>query len=69
MPPQGRVHSYLILRIIAALLTTAGKMIRALTLGAKSCQIGRAYVHNHGAFGGPAVAEAMADHARKKPRR
>jgi hypothetical protein len=35
-----------------------GRM-RALALGAKSCMIGRAYIHGLGAFGGPGVAKAI----------
>src|SRR3989440_6710775 len=34
-------------------------VMRALALGAKSCMIGRAYVHGLGAFGGPGVAKAI----------
>src|SRR6202165_5038470 len=34
-------------------------VMRALALGAKSCMIGRAYVHGLGAFGGPAVAKGV----------
>ena len=33
--------------------------MRALALGAKSCMIGRAYIHGLGAFGGPGVAKAI----------
>src|SRR5438105_6489959 len=33
-------------------------VMRALALGAKSCMIGRAYIHGLGAFGGPGVAKA-----------
>ncbi len=34
-------------------------LMRALALGAKSCMIGRAYIHGLGAFGGPGVAKAI----------
>src|SRR6202165_1885166 len=34
-------------------------VMRALALGAKSCMIGRAYIHGLGAFGGPGVAKAI----------
>ena len=34
-------------------------VMRALALGAKSCMIGRAYVHGLGAFGEPGVAKAL----------
>jgi L-lactate dehydrogenase (cytochrome) len=34
-------------------------VMRALALGAKSCMIGRAYVHGLGAYGGPGVAKAI----------
>src|SRR5437868_15001299 len=34
-------------------------VVRALALGAKSCMIGRAYIHGLGAFGGPGVAKAI----------
>jgi L-lactate dehydrogenase (cytochrome) len=34
-------------------------VMRALALGAKSCMLGRAYVHGLGAFGGPGVAKAI----------
>ena len=34
-------------------------VMRALALGAKSCMIGRAYIHGLGAFGGPGVAKAL----------
>ena len=33
--------------------------MRALALGAKSCMIGRAYIHGLGAYGGPGVAKAI----------
>jgi L-lactate dehydrogenase (cytochrome) len=33
--------------------------MRALALGAKSCMIGRAYIHGLGAFGGPGVEKAI----------
>jgi L-lactate dehydrogenase (cytochrome) len=33
--------------------------MRALALGAKSCMIGRAYVHGLGAYGRPGVAKAI----------
>jgi L-lactate dehydrogenase (cytochrome) len=34
-------------------------VMRALALGAKSCMIGRAYIHGLGAFGGPGVTKAI----------
>ena len=34
-------------------------VMRALALGAKSCMIGRAYIHGLGAYGGPGVAKAI----------
>ena len=34
-------------------------VMRALALGAKSCMIGRAYIHGLGAFGGHGVAKAI----------
>jgi len=34
-------------------------VMRALALGAKSCMIGRAYIHGLGAFGGPGVDKAL----------
>jgi L-lactate dehydrogenase (cytochrome) len=34
-------------------------VMRALALGAKSCMIGRAYIHGLGAFGGEGVAKAI----------
>jgi L-lactate dehydrogenase (cytochrome) len=34
-------------------------VMRALALGARSCMIGRAYIHGLGAFGGPGVAKAI----------
>jgi L-lactate dehydrogenase (cytochrome) len=34
-------------------------VMRALALGAKSCMIGRAYIHGLGAFGGPGVSKAI----------
>ncbi len=34
-------------------------VMRALALGAKSCMIGRAYVHGLGAYGGPGVTKAI----------
>jgi len=34
-------------------------VMRAIALGAKSCMIGRAYIHGLGAFGGPGVAKAI----------
>ena len=34
-------------------------VMRALALGAKSCMIGRAYIHGLGAVGGPGVAKAI----------
>src|SRR4030081_3192165 len=34
-------------------------VMRALGLGAKSCMIGRAYIHGLGAFGAPGVAKAI----------
>ena len=34
-------------------------VMRALALGAKSCMIGRAYIHGLGAFGGPGVEKAI----------
>src|ERR1700687_3576056 len=34
-------------------------VMRALALGARSCMIGRAYIHGLGAFGGPGVARAI----------
>src|SRR3984893_810945 len=34
-------------------------VMRALALGAKSCMIGRAYIHGLGAFGGPGVARPI----------
>ena len=34
-------------------------LMRALALGAKSCMIGRAYIHGLGAFGGPGVTKAI----------
>ena len=34
-------------------------VMRALALGAKSCMIGRAYIHGLGACGGPGVAKAI----------
>src|ERR1700674_2195320 len=34
-------------------------VMRALALGAKSCMIGRAYIHGLGACGGPVVAKAI----------
>jgi L-lactate dehydrogenase (cytochrome) len=34
-------------------------VMRALALGAKSCMIGRAYIHGLGAYGGPGVAKAL----------
>src|SRR4051794_30488467 len=34
-------------------------VMRALALGAKSCMIGRAYIHGLGAFGAPGVAKAI----------
>src|SRR6266481_3849940 len=34
-------------------------VMRALALGAKSCMIGRAYIHGLGADGGPGVAKAI----------
>jgi L-lactate dehydrogenase (cytochrome) len=34
-------------------------VMRALALGAKSCMIGRAYIHGLGAYGGPGVLKAI----------
>lgn len=34
-------------------------VMRALALGAKSCMIGRAYIHGLGAYGGPGVSKAI----------
>ena len=34
-------------------------VMRALALGARSCMIGRAYIHGLGAYGGPGVAKAI----------
>lgn len=34
-------------------------VMRALALGAKSCMIGRAYIHGLGAYGGPGVTKAI----------
>ena len=34
-------------------------VVRALAHGAKSCMIGRAYVHGLGAYGGPGVTKAI----------
>ena len=34
-------------------------VMRALALGARSCMIGRAYIHGLGAFGGPGVGKAL----------
>ena len=34
-------------------------VVRALALGAKSCMIGRAYIHGLGAYGDPGVAKAI----------
>src|ERR1700712_4250122 len=34
-------------------------LMRALALGARSCMIGRAYIHGLGAYGGPGVAKAI----------
>jgi L-lactate dehydrogenase (cytochrome) len=34
-------------------------VMRALALGARSCMMGRAYIHGLGAFGGPGVAKAI----------
>ena len=34
-------------------------VMRALALGAKSCMIGRAYIHGLGAYGGPGVDKAL----------
>jgi L-lactate dehydrogenase (cytochrome) len=34
-------------------------VMRALALGARSCMIGRAYIHGLGAFGGPGVTKAI----------
>src|SRR4051812_15440385 len=40
-------------------IRTGQDLMRALALGAKSCMIGRAYIHGLGAFGGPGVAKAI----------
>src|SRR5436305_3514241 len=40
-------------------IRTGMDVMRALALGAKSCMIGRAYIHGLGAFGGPGVAKAI----------
>src|SRR6202041_534984 len=36
-------------------------VVRAIAHGAKSCMIGRAYIHGLGAYGGPGVTKAI-DH-------
>jgi L-lactate dehydrogenase (cytochrome) len=40
-------------------IRTGMDVVRALALGAKSCMIGRAYIHGLGAYGGPGVAKAI----------
>ena len=40
-------------------LRSGQDVMRAVALGAKSCMIGRAYIHGLGAFGGPGVAKAL----------
>src|SRR5260370_168106 len=40
-------------------ISSGQDVMRALALGAKSCMIGRAYIHGLGAFGGPGVAKAI----------
>jgi len=40
-------------------IRTGQDLMRALALGAKSCMIGRAYIHGLGAFGGPGVTKAI----------
>ena len=40
-------------------IRTGADILRALSLGARACLIGRAYVHGLGALGGPGVAKAI----------
>ncbi|MGA7972775.1 MAG: alpha-hydroxy acid oxidase [Pseudolabrys sp.] len=40
-------------------IRTGADILRALSLGARACLIGRAYIHGLGALGGPGVAKAI----------